>query len=81
MKNKRSYRIPLTALNFPPTTIAQFGPTRLIKLFAGPCELVGGTAANHAAAREWCSLFAPQLVFSSAPEHQSPIALAAQIFL
>lgn len=77
MKIKRTYRIALKALNFQPTTIAQFGPARFIKHFAGPYELVGGTAANHAAAREWCSLFAPQLVFASAPRHQSTIALAA----
>lgn len=45
--------------------IARFGPARLVKNFDGRHELIGGTAEHHAAAREWCSLFAPEVVFKS----------------
>jgi len=65
MKIKRTYRIPLHALIFQPTTIARFGPARLVWHFDGPYELIGGTADDRAAAREWCSLFAPEIVFAS----------------
>jgi len=67
MKNNRTYRIPRHALNFPPTTIARFGAARLIKYFDGPYELVGGTPEERATAAEWCSLFAPEVVFASGP--------------
>lgn len=62
MKNNRTYRIPLHALNFPPSTIARFGAARLIKHFDGPYELVGGTPEERATAAEWCLLFAPEVV-------------------
>ncbi len=42
-----------------------FGTARLVKKSDGPHELIGGTADDHAAAREWCSLFAPEIVFKS----------------
>jgi hypothetical protein len=38
----------------------------------GPNELIGGTADDHAAARKWCSQFAPAVVFTSAPVVASP---------
>ena len=47
-------------------TIATFGAARLVKRLNGRIELLGGTAEDHADAREWCSLFAPEMVFSSA---------------
>ena len=56
MKIKRTCRLPLFALNFQTTTIARFGPARLVKHCDGRHELIGGTAEHHAAAREW---FAP----------------------
>ncbi len=71
VKIKRTYQVPLTALIFQPTTIAWFGPARLIKHFDGPYELVGGSPADQAAAREWCSLFAPEVVFTSARRKNS----------
>jgi hypothetical protein len=74
---KRNYKLPLNALLFQPTTIARFGPARLVKNFAGAYELIGGTPADHAAAREWCSLFAPAVVFASAPRIDFAIAVAA----
>ena len=48
-------------------TLATFGAARLVKKLDGKIELIGGTADDHAAAREWCSLFAPEVVFTSAP--------------
>lgn len=47
-------------------TFAYFGTARLVRHLAGRFELIGGTPADHAAAREWCCLFAPNVVFPSA---------------
>jgi len=47
----------------PAETIAHFGAARLVRNFDGRHELIGGTAEHQAAAREWCSLFAPEIVF------------------
>ena len=44
-----------------------FGEAKLICRSNGQHELIGGTADDHAAAREWCSLFAHEVVFTSAP--------------
>ena len=74
---KRSGQTPLHTFIFPPTTIARFGRASLIRHFDGPYELVGGTAEERAAAREWCSLFSPQVVFSAAPENKATLALTA----
>ena len=49
-------------------TIATFGAARLVKKLDGKIELIGGTAGDHADAREWCSLFAPEFVFTSAAQ-------------
>ncbi len=75
MKIKRTYHLPPHALNFEPTTVARFGAARLVRHFDGPYELVGGTADDRDAAREWCSLFAPQVVFSGTPRHNPVSAL------
>ena len=48
-------------------TLAIFGAARLVKKLDGKIELIGGTAEQHAAAREWCSLFAPEIVFANPP--------------
>ena len=77
MKIKRTYRIPLHALNFPPTTVARFGTARLVRLFDGPYELGGGTPEDRADAHEFCSLFAPEVVFGSASRRNSAIAICA----
>ena len=37
--------------------MARFGEARLIKKLTGKIELVGGTEADRAAAREWISMF------------------------
>ena len=46
--------------------VRQFGDAKLFCHSNGRHELIGGTADDHAAAREWCSLFAPEVVFKSA---------------
>jgi hypothetical protein len=84
MRIKKTYKIPSFALNFAPTTIARFGRATLVRHFDGPYELVGGTVDDHAAVREWCSLFAPDIVFTARPARnvaplKLPSVLAAQI--
>ena len=76
MKIKRTHWLPLHALNFPPTTIAHFGAARLVRHFDGPYELLGGTVEDRAAVAEWCSLFAPQVVFSGIPRRNPVSAFA-----
>ena len=44
--------------------VARFGPARLVRHLDGRHELIGGTENHHATAREWCSLFAPEIVFA-----------------
>jgi len=56
----------------PVETIACFGAARLIRKLDGRHELIGGTAEHHSAAREWCSLFAPEIVFSATARPQRP---------
>lgn len=46
--------------------IQQFGAARLIRNFDGSHNLVGGTRDDLAAAHEWVSLFAHEIVFSAA---------------
>ena len=72
MKIKRTYTLPLSALIFRPTTIAWFGPANLVKHFDGHHELIGGTPDDRATAAEWCSLFAPDVVFSGMPRKIRP---------
>ena len=58
-------------------TLATFGAARLVKKLDGKIELIGGTADDHAAAREWCSLFAPDVVFTSSSRRNPATAFAA----
>ena len=58
-------------------TLVAFGTARLVKKQDGRHELIGGTADDHAAAREWCSLFHHELVFTSTPRLASSLAFAA----
>lgn len=53
------------------TTVATFGAARLVRQANGRYELIGGSPADHFAAREWCSLFQHELVFSSRPIRES----------
>jgi len=57
--------------------VAAFGTSRLVRNQNGRHELGGGTADDHAAAREWCSLFAPEVAFDSASHHRPIIAFTA----
>ena len=67
MKIKRKYQFPLHTLNFEPTTVARSGHARL----------VGGTAADQEAARKWCSMFAPEVVFGYETRKKFTIAITA----
>ena len=56
--------------------VRQFGNAKLIRQANGQHhELIGGTADVHAAAREWCSFFAPGVVFPSTA--RLPVALSS----
>ena len=81
MKIKKSVRFQASRLSLfhdaGRKLIAAFGTARLVKKSDGRHELIGGTADDHAAAREWCSLFAHEVVFRSAPRRNSVIAFAA----
>lgn len=44
--------------------VRRFGNARLVKLSNGQHELVGGSDADRAAAFEWVSLFAHEIVFT-----------------
>jgi hypothetical protein len=46
------------------TLVRQFGEARLVRQRNGEHELIGGTAADRAAAFEWVSLFAHEIVFT-----------------
>ena len=54
----------------PAETIARFGPARLVRKLDGRHELIGGTPAEHSAACEWCSLFAPEVVFAASARQE-----------
>jgi hypothetical protein len=54
--------------------VRQFGNAKLIRQPNGQHELVGGTVDDHAAAREWCSLFHHELVFTSTPRRNPVFA-------
>jgi arylsulfatase A-like enzyme len=47
--------------------VASFGAANLIRHRGGRWELRGGAPTDHAAAREWCSLFRHEATFPSAP--------------
>ena len=74
MSNRLSYCVgmklnPATAQRTTSRVIQQFGEARLIRHHNGKHELIGGSAADLATAREWVSLFAHDIVFSrSYPE-------------
>jgi len=58
-------------------TIARFGQAQLVRQPDGRHELMGGTAADHGDARDWCSFFAPEVVFSCARQTRPACAFAA----
>jgi hypothetical protein len=66
MKNSKSDRFHVSFSTFASRKIiAIFGAARLVRKLDGRHEFIGGTPADHAAAIEWCSLFAHEAVFTS----------------
>jgi len=59
------------------SAIAAFGAARVVKTADGGHELIGGTADDRADAREWCSLFAHDIVFTGPPRRNSAVAFAS----
>ena len=53
--------------------VRQFGQARLIRLPNGQHELIGGTDADRAAAYEWSSLFAHEIVFTHFHREAEPV--------
>jgi len=53
--------------------VHQFGQARLVRLPNGQHELIGGTDADHAAAFEWSSLFAHEIVFTHFHREAKPV--------
>ena len=73
MKYKKSLKSQVSNLRFwhrlvkwpaRPALIRQFGQAKLVKLPNGQHELVGGSDTDRAAAFEWSSLFAHEIVFT-----------------
>jgi hypothetical protein len=56
--------------------VAVFGAARLVKGADGRHALMGGSRADHLAAREWCSLFEHEIVFSGRPMEWEATAFA-----
>jgi hypothetical protein len=56
--------------------VRQFGDAKLVRLPNGQHELLGGTDADRSAAFEWVSLFAHEVVFTSAPRQNPAFAFA-----
>ena len=69
-------RTNFTNFNFGPQLVATFGTARLVRHLDGRYELLGGTPADLTDAREWCSLFAPEVVFS--PSSRPLLATASR---
>ena len=61
--------------------VQQFGRAKLVKLPNGQHELLGGTDADRAAAFEWSTLFAHEIVFTHFHrEAQSPCHTRKHLF-
>ncbi len=80
MKMKKSIRFQISSFSLfggaYRQIVAVFGTSRLVRNQNGRHELVGGTADDYAATREWCSLFAHEVVFSGTPRRNSVRAFA-----
>ena len=83
MKLKHLFKFLLSTINHQPSTIAVFGQARLIRLGwwhsarSGEHQLIGGTAADRAAAFEWVSLFAHEIVFKTPRSREREIPFSA----
>jgi hypothetical protein len=49
------------------TLIANFGGAQLVQTPSGRFELRGGTLNDYQEAKEWCSLFMPEVVMWRSP--------------
>ena len=49
------------------TLIATFGAAQLVQTSGGRFELRGGTLNDYQEAKEWCSLFMPEIVIWKMP--------------
>jgi hypothetical protein len=58
--------------------ITTFGEGQFVRHIDGRYELIGGTAEDHADARDWCSLFALDVVFTRAARVVQPIGFAVE---
>jgi hypothetical protein len=58
----RTYHIRTKIIN-PGKIINRFGSALLVQRTDGKHELVGGSAGDYTAAKEWVSLFAHEIVF------------------
>jgi hypothetical protein len=56
-------------------TIATFGGARLVKNPKGRFSLIGGSEANRADAREWCSLFLHEAILDPDPASAASTAV------
>jgi hypothetical protein len=57
--------------------IARFGSAKVVRNLDGRHELIGGTADDRTAARECCSLFTHEVVFTVTNRWNPAIAFAA----
>ena len=62
----------LIPLRYQTKIIQRFGQAKLVKLPNGQHELLGGTDADRAAAFEWSTLFAHEIVFTHFHREQEP---------
>lgn len=49
------------------TLVATFGAAQLVQTSSGRFELRGGTLYDYQEAKEWCSLFMPEVVMWKLP--------------
>ena len=54
--------------------VASFGNARLMRKFNGDCYILGGTRDDHAAAKEWVSMFLHEAAISFPPTMASRAA-------
>ena len=62
----------LIPLRYQTKIIQRFGQAKLVKLPNGQHELLGGTDADRAAAFEWSTLFAHEIVFTHFHRESNP---------
>ncbi len=53
------------------TLVAKFGAAQLVETPSGRFELRGGTLNDYQEAKEWCSLFMPEVVIWRSPSRET----------